>query len=309
MKSAEDTKETGIIPSAAERVVAEPAPKENAWKRFKTGCGQRFRTMTRFSSELWNEHEFWINTAAVKGGATAVGLAGMAVLSYVVALPAALAVSGAIVAATMIGLGGYGVVSGGIFVVDHIRAAYRRVTGKEPLAPRKHLREKIRENAFVKKMAGTKFGQKILKSQAWKIAKKISHKQDALMQGLALGGSLTSITLGAILIASQVTVMPIVLVGAGIAMTTYMTVRGVIDHVRIQKEKRTAADAPKLEKAGEEPAAAANIENETKIAPRGETPTLAARFRKWTGIGCKEKPAATPVAPGAPIPQQQHLTA
>lgn len=296
MKNAEDSIQPETPPSVPEAALAESASKKNGWQKMTADIGQRIRTSRKFIRELWDEHDFWINTAAVKGGATAIGLVGMAALSYIVALPAALAVSGAIVAATMIGLGAYGVVSGSIFVVDHIKAAYRRVTGKEPLAPKKNLRQKIKENALVKKMAGTKFGQKILKSHAWELAKKFSHKQDALMGGLALGGSLTSITLGVLLIASQVTILPIILVGAGIAMTTYMTVRGVIDHVRIQKEKRAAAEAAKGEAAGHSALAPA-AEGKTKIAPKGKEPSLAARFKKWTGIGRGKKPAQNPPPP------------
>lgn len=280
-----------------------PAQKKKRWNRFKKGLKDKATVLRNFATSLWDEHEFWINTAAVKGGATAVGLAGAAFLSYAVALPVALAVSGAVVATTMIGLGAYGIVSGSIFVLDRVKATYRRVTGKEAPPPKKPFRQKVKENAFVRKMASTQFGRMVLKSHAWKLAKKFSRKQDSLMGGLALGGSLSSITMGALFIASQVTVLPVVLVGAGIAMTTYMTVRGVIDHVRIQKGKRAAAAAVKAAATPADDITVTHGIGENAVIPaQGTRPSLAARFKKWAGIG---KPVKTVLSPpgAAPVPR------
>lgn len=307
MNIAGTTKETEmLLPPATESAAGKSMPQDNLWQRIKKGVSTKITTTRKFARELWDEHDLLVNTAAMKGGATAVALAGAVVLSYAVALPVVFAVTGVIVAATMIGLGAYGVLSGGIFVIDRVKAVYRHATGKDPdFKPGQHpktIREKIKEGKLVKKFLNSKFGQKVTKSHAWQVANKFTKKQDAFMAWLALGGSAASITMGAVLIASQVTILPIIAIGAGMVLTTYMTVHGVIDHVRIQKEKRAAEAAAKEAAAPAAAASAVEVSAAPAFEAKGKKPSLAARFKNCIHIGRKKSTTEKTVTPAIQPP-------
>jgi len=82
-------------PQAASSAAVETPPSEGGrWQRARAGFARRCRTCKKFAGELMREHEFWVRALAVKGGASAIVIAGVMALSYVIAAPFMLAAMG-----------------------------------------------------------------------------------------------------------------------------------------------------------------------------------------------------------------------
>ena len=54
----------------------------------------RIATAKKFSVEIWNDHQFWLNTVAMKSGAGAIVLAGTLGIGYAISLPFLAATTG-----------------------------------------------------------------------------------------------------------------------------------------------------------------------------------------------------------------------
>jgi hypothetical protein len=208
-------------PAATQTTNSAPAPKANGeakkdgyWASFK----RKAKTSWTFAKEAWDEHDLWIEALAVKGGASAIIIAGVVGLSSVVALPffaAALVIAGC---GALIGVGIYGCAAGGAKAWESIKNVYNRVMGREPIVKpkkeRKDIVARLAETKWVKKAVENPWAQKIFNSRAWKQTQKFTkRREDSILQGMAVGGALVTLALGATVLATQVLVLPVVAVG------------------------------------------------------------------------------------------------
>ena len=218
----------------------------------------------KFCKEIFNEHEFWLNTIAVRGGTSAI-VAGLAVaLGFTVGFP--LALTAAIIAGVGIvgSLALYGVAAGGLQAWQGLKRAYHKACGlpEKQLPPVcvKTLQERLAEKPWVKKCVESKLGQKIKHSRAWNLAKKITH-EDNLVGGLAVGGSILALAIGIPLLITQIAVLPVVAAGTvltwGMVMAVssissgvtgmYFSVVGLKHRMHRKREERIAARKEKKE--------------------------------------------------------------
>lgn len=224
-----------VPPSEATGLSAPPTPhsaetvKENLggpkspgfWARLRergATARRKMGTSWHFAREAWDEHNLWVEAMAVKGGASAI-IIGIAVsISAVAALPF-LAAAGVIAACgALVGVGILGCAAGGAKALDSVRNVYARVMGRAPKEkPKKeplNLIQRLENVGFVKKAMAHPVGQKILNSRAWKLTQKITKsKEDSFVHSLAVGGALVTLAVGAVVLATQVLVLPVIAVG------------------------------------------------------------------------------------------------
>lgn len=294
-----------------------PADK-TVWQRLK-----------HFSSELWNDHDFWIRALAIKGGASAVIIAGVVGISYVVAMPFLLATTVVAACLGLVGLGIYGICLGTVTSWEKLKSIYSKTVSTKPPKPvdlvRKPFYQKLLESKFVKRLTEHPLAQKFLNSHTWKYTRTIAKKQqDFFLTGLAGGGSIFFGTLGVIALVTQVAVLPVVAVGSILTFGTVAAVGGVISGVyglylsiekfahsigerrRVKKEK---AAAEKKDQAEQEAPAPQSPEQAAAVSQSGADALLAVEFNKKANTpapeekplpeAASEKKSATPPAPPA----------
>jgi len=250
--------QTETAPDAAASA-AQPQPEGSRWQRARTGFARRCRTCKKFAGELMREHEFWVHALAVKGGASAVVVTAILAISYVVAAPFMLAAAGIAACGAVAGLGIYGIAAGSVRSWYRLRKIYSKVTGK-PLPPKPAVQgpnwmQRQCERPAIKKVLETKAVQAMRNSRLWKISKKYTlGQQDNVLGGLAVGGAVLSLALGAAALATQILVLPVIAVGGlvvgGAVLATSYVISGLsglyfgivgIKHMREKKRAKAAA--------------------------------------------------------------------
>jgi len=189
-----------------------------------------------FSRELWNDHEFWIRALAIKGGASAVVVAGVSGISYVVALPFFVATLGIAVCGGLIGLGLYGVFLGATSAWDKLQAVYYNTIfagrPREKPAAVKPLHRQLAENPRVQEWIKRDFMQKFLGSRAWKVTRVVTQKQQNLfLTGLAGTGSVFWGVISAITLVTQIVVLPVAALGSVLTFGTALAVGGLLSGI------------------------------------------------------------------------------
>lgn len=289
-----------------------------SWReRMKTRAQTTTRTSLRFGKELLHEHEFWVHTLAVKGGVSAIAVAGVLGISYVVALPFMLAATGIAVCGAMVGLGVYGMVAGSARSWYRLRKMYANATGKpmpkRPVRTGKTWLQRQCDRPKIKKILESKPVTWLRNSRAWKLTRKFTQgQQDNLLGGLAVGGAALSLAVGVTAIATQLVVLPVVAVGGLLTFATVMGASYVISgisglyfgitgvrHMREKKKAKAAAAAaaqsqPDMDMAPE-PAedTPAGVQN----APQADDKNKAALPEKING-DFKNASDKTPAKPG-----------
>ena len=258
----------------------EPKPRKPLLPAF----AGKARTCWRVVKETWDEHDIWVNALAIKGGVSAIVIAGVACLSYAVALP--LLATAAVIAAAgaVLGVSIYSCAAAGMKGWDSLRTAYARAMGR-PL-PEKKKREgkdilqRFNDNVLMKKAKENPWAKKFLNSRAWKMTQKLTKRhEDNLLHGMAVGGALLSIALGVTVLATQILVLPVIAVStlftlAAVEVVTcfasgiyglYLSGQSILKKHREKKEARRAANDGSLHLELDEPAPAP--ESPKEIAP------------------------------------------
>jgi len=174
----------------------------------------------KFTKELYSDHTFWVKALAVKGGASAIVVAGLAAISVAVNMPLILGIGGVALGTGIVVAGLYGMVAGGVKAWEGLKDIYARATGKEPgghaYKERKDLLERLENTRLARKIAGTKLAKKIANTYAWKTAKKLSRRgEDSLLGGIAVGGAALSLAL-------FVVALPVIAAGSLLTFTAIM---------------------------------------------------------------------------------------
>lgn len=274
------------------------APVKNIWRRF---CN--------FIGEIWNDHDFWIRALAIKGGASAIVVAGVVGVSYVVALPFLVATVGIIACSCLIGLGLGGVFLGLARARDKLVDIYFKTLSRKPAKEKtnsiERLRQKLLGSPRIKKLLEKPLTRKLLDSQVWKTARALAQKQqDVFLASLAGTGSVFWGSISALALVTQIVVLPVVAVGSLFTVGTVLAVGGLISgaygiylsaqsliyHLRAKKKR--ADDKAKI-KAPPNPALSQQPALTTELTPSF---TPAAEKAEKT-----EKPPVKP-APPPPAP-------
>lgn len=280
-------------PAGAEASSAAMEASASWWQRTRAGLARRARTTGKFAKELMHEHEFWVHALAVKGGASAALVAGVLAVSYLVAAPFMIAAAGIAAAGAVIGLGVYGMVAGSVRSWYRLRKIYAKATGKPlPQKPEKtgpNWVERQCARPGVKKVLETPVVKGFLNSRAWKMTKKFTlGQQDNVLGGLAVGGAALSLALGAVALATQILVLPVIALGglltvAAVTATSYV-ISGVsglyfgivgIKHMRAKKRAKAAAAAAAAAQEAAAQEAAAPEAAEPDAAPDAAAPAIA----------------------------------
>lgn len=208
-----------------------------------------------FSRELWSDHDFWIHALAVKGGASAVVVAGAAGITYVIALPFFVAAVGIAACGALIGLGLYGIFAGTANARDKLRRIYYKTFSSGPPPERmpdaKPLHRRLVENARVRAWLEKPLAQKFFNSRVWKMTGAITEKQrEIFLTSLAGTGSLFWIVTSILTLVTQIVVLPVVALGSvltfGIALAVggllsaayglYISIQSLLRFLRIRKD-------------------------------------------------------------------------
>lgn len=203
---------------------APPAEKQGFFKRVLAGPKKALATTGQFGRELWNDHQFWVNALAVKGGAAAIIAGGAVVFSFAYTFPFLVTAGLILVSGAAIAVGALGILAGVDKIRDKLRETWYKAR-KLPVPPRKprgkSLAQRLAEKAFVQKILSHRWTQKFMESRTFKTLKKLKDKQDAFLGTLAVGGSLAYTVVGAVLLVTQIAALPV------IAVPTLVTV-GII---------------------------------------------------------------------------------
>ncbi len=248
-----------------------PEAKENFFREMLTSPRTAWRTIRNLAAEFWNDHEFWIHTLAVKGGASAIAIAGVMAVSHVVALPFLLAAGGIALCGAAIGLGVFVVVAGAAEAWGKMREIYARARGIDlPAASsdaQPSFSQRLKETPFVQKLMQKPAVQKILASRAWKLSRKFAQKeQDMILGGFAVGGSFVNVAVGITLLVTQIAVLPVIALGSLVTVASaaaigtlaaggaglYISLRSLFErHHARQQEKAQAVPETLPEKLSE----------------------------------------------------------
>lgn len=219
------------VPANNQAADTEPAPParsglKKGWDNFRAQVKRRGHIFKNFVKELFNDHGFWVEALAVKGGASAILVAGIVTASYVVALPFLAAATGIAVCTGLVALGVYGISAGSTKAWESLKGIYARATGKAPqehvYTERKDLLQRLGDSKFVAKIRQHPLSQKIRGSRAWQLTQRFSQKrEDSILGGIAVGGAALTLTLGAVALVSQLLVLPVVAIGT---LATFATV-------------------------------------------------------------------------------------
>ena len=250
-----------------------------------------------FARELWDDHHFWVNTIAMKSGAGAVILAGVFGVGYVVSLPLVVAATGLLACTGLVGFGIFGMVAGANEAWRKIKDTYYKVTGKEapPLNPsrKKKVFDRWRQNKTVQKILAHPWAQKMRKTRVWRMATRFRQKEEALLGGLAMGGSVVYAAIGGWLLFTQMLALPVIAVGGLLTVATvtaatylasgisgiYFSAQALIDRRRKSKgEAAQAAKAVDEAKRASQTQHLSPVENQTPMAA-----TLNADFDRARG--------------------------
>lgn len=276
-------------------------------RRAATVRGKLHTTWT-FAKEAWDEHDLWVEALAVKGGASAIVIAAVVGISAIVAMPFFAAAGVIAGCGALCGIGIYGCAAAGAKAWESVTDVYARVMGREPkIKPhkeRKDILERLGQLKWVKKALNHPLAQKVRESRAWKVTQKFTkRREDSILHGMAVGGALVTLALGATVLATQVLVLPVVAVGGLLTWATaevavcfasgiygmYLSGQSILKKHREKKEKAAGATAaPLLLPQTEAPA----------ISPATDKPALTETFtgKAATNDNAKPRTEDAPVA-------------
>jgi hypothetical protein len=279
------------------------------WTRLRERAAtarRKMGTSWHFAKEAWDEHNLWVEAMAVKGGASAIIIGIAVAVSAVAALPFVAAAGVIAACGALVGIGILGCAAGGTKAWDSIRGVYARVMGRTPKErPKKepmNLVQRLENVGFVKKAMAHPVGQKVLNSRAWKLTQKITKsKEDSFVHSLAVGGALVTLAVGAVVLATQVLVLPVVAVGTlatwavaevAVCFTSgvyglYLSGQSIMKKRREKKEARQSA----LEKPLHLGEITAPGPIQVREGPATQKPALAETFAEKAPAGNDNVPA------------------
>ncbi len=239
------------------------------WNDLTSSTARKWSLTKKFTRELFNDHGFWVEALAVKGGASAIVIAGLVTASYVIALPFLAAAAGIAVCTGLVGVGIYGIAAGSTKGWESLKGIWARSTGKAPAkreyVERKDFFQRLKERQRVQKMLQHPVAQKVFNSRAWQITEKFTQRrEDSILGSIAVGGAALTLAMGAIALSTQLLILPVVAAGTLLtfsvvtAATTlasgcsglFFSIMGIRDRSKQKAEmlaeaKRAAAEALK----------------------------------------------------------------
>jgi len=191
-----------------------------------------FKKSKDISIEIWNDHDLWISALAVKGGATAVIVGSITVISYAVTLPFILPAIAVALCSGIIGIGIYGIAMGADKTWQELKNTYKRAISKNSdendvnlnkKKEKKPAPKKTNKNSFLNKMLKRPLAQKILNSHIVKTVNNISEKQKKFfLAGMASTGSAFWLASSAITLITQVVLLPVIAASTIVTLSTVL---------------------------------------------------------------------------------------
>jgi hypothetical protein len=240
-------------------------PKEGFFKRSLAGPRRFCDLGWEFSKELWNDHQFWVNAVAVKGGAAALLGGAVVAISFAFTYPFIITAGIILLCGTTMTLGGIGIIAGCSRLWETLKDTWYKTTGKEPPpAPaekKKTLLERLRDKPSVQKILNDPLARKFFASPTWQALEKIKGKQEKLLNSLAIGGSVAYTGLGIWILAAQIVALPVValpmlVTAAAVAGASYaisgsvglwISLTNLFDKRREKKASAETGEAPQAE--------------------------------------------------------------
>ncbi|MEZ0260152.1 MAG: hypothetical protein ACAH80_04040 [Alphaproteobacteria bacterium] len=266
----------------------------------------------KFTKELFNDHGFWVDALAVKGGVTAVVAAGLVMASYLVALPFLVGAVGFALCGGLAAVGIFGIVAGGAKAWEGAKDVWARAMGRTPkqhvYKEKKDILQRIAETDFCKKITNHRWAKKIAGTHAWKTVQKFTRKtEDNVLGGVAVGGAALSIVVGAL-------ALPFIAVGTIVTFAAVMTASTIIGGFSSLYFSITGIRHRSKEKAAAKAAAAAAKRSHPlglnfPLEPHGQPidfPGVAAPFSDVAAKPAPEQapevavPAIKPLTPSTP---------
>ena len=279
---------------------------------------QRLRLIAQgarhFIRELESDHKFWVNTLAIKGGASAIVVSGAVALTYAITLPFAAAATLLAVCAALVGVGMYGIATGLGHASKRIGETWRSLrrdknapaSVTEETAPDMSAKnlpaKKFSDHKWVRAIADSKPARFVANSKSWKVSSAfVARQKPLIMGGMALSGAAVTVGLGVITLAAHLVVFPVVAVGSLLSAATVTTlwaasavvsgtlggivaVKNTLKWRRDNKEQHKAALA--------------------KAAAPPDLPSIAAVAEKEVDAPFNKAAAEKDVLPVAPIPEK-----
>lgn len=200
----------------------EKKPQGRFFTRLLAGPKKFCRTSIEFSKELWNDHQFWINAYAIRGGAAAIVAGAAVTVTFAYTFPFLVTAGIILLCGATAAMGVVGILAGASKAWDKLKEAWCKACGKEPPPPheekKKTLLDRLKEKPFMQKIIIHPWSEKFRSTRTWSTMQKIAKKQDALLGGLAVGGSVAYTAVGVWLLAVQLIALPV------IAIPTLLTV-------------------------------------------------------------------------------------
>lgn len=215
--------------------IPDQPPAETTPATKETSREQLWKRVIKFAKELANDHDFWVHTIALKGGASTIVMAGVIGISYVVSLPFIVGAIGLAACCGGIGLGLYGIAVAAHTTFDKLRDLYAEIIkGEEPKvkAPIKPWADRLAENPRIQRLMQKPLAQKFLNSRTWKMTYRLTREpQELLLTALALKGSIFWGALSATVLATNIVILPVVAVGSLVTLTTVLAAGSVLSSI------------------------------------------------------------------------------
>jgi hypothetical protein len=295
-----------VQPPAADVPYKPPGYFRRNWDKTKRVSNNIFK----FTKELFNDHGFWVDALAVKGGVTAVVAAGIVMASYLVAMPFLLGAVGFALCGGLAAVGLFGIIAGGAKAWEGGKEVWNRAMGRAPkqhvYKEKKDILQRLAETKFVKKMAAHPLAKKMAASHTWKTVQKFTRKtEDNVLGGVAVGGAALSIVVGALAL-PFIAVGTIVTFAAVMTASTliggcsslYFSITGLRHRAKEKRAARLAATKHPLGLGGPLEPIGAPIQFDKNVS--GPFSELAAKPAESTPAPEAPAPVAKPPAPPAP---------
>lgn len=197
------------------------------------GTGRR---IWDFCREMFVDHDFWLRALALKGGGSALLLAGFLIMGSVVSLPFVVATVAIVLSVGLIGLGIGGVLVGALRTWEQIKNIYHRVGfGKKsdelsvaPALPKTPWHQKPRVQKFLSRPTVKKITDSKMWQTSWSLAKR---QEDVFLAGLAMKGSVFSVVGAAMILTTQIFLLPVIALGSLVTFTSFAAVGALIGGV------------------------------------------------------------------------------
>ncbi len=271
-RQTDDLSQSGIPQEQALLLDTENPPQVKGIKRLLSFIRNEWKNMWAISKAIVMDHEFFVSSLAVKGGLTSLILGGIIGLSSLVALPFVVAATAVAFNVALIGLGAYGIYMGAVKAEIKIRTILKDYYPF--LAPKEHhhtfvvktfrkLGKALTNDPLIKAIKNSTPVKRLFESSTWKNARKIVNRQEKiLLGGLATGGSVFSVLMGILFLASQFVAVPLIAGGSlltslilGIIYTAsgifggYFSINSLKESIQEWKEQRALRDEQKKQRA------------------------------------------------------------